>query len=91
MVTSDTPKPPQSLRTLAPGSFGHMIANMEKQDLPQVPVLVRVSAQRALGVMAKDQSWQDFAWSVNIPTDVRVLDEWDEAGVKFVVIDWSQE
>ena len=68
----------------------HMVANaMKKQDLPQVPVLVRVSDQRALGIMAESQSWQDFAWSVNIPTDVRVLDEWTQDNCRFVTIDWS--
>ena len=55
------------------------------------PVLVQVSDNRALGVMPEDSTWEDFAWNVGIPKEVNVLDEWDEAGAKFVVIDWSQE
>ena len=60
-------------------------------DANKPPVLVQVSDERALGIMADDSTWEEFAWSVGISKEVNVLDEWDEAGAKFVVIDWSQE
>ena len=67
-----------------------MVANaMNKQDRAHIPVIVRVSEQRALGIMAEDQSWEEFAWLVDIPTDIRVLDEWTQDKCRFVTIDWS--
>jgi NMD protein affecting ribosome stability and mRNA decay len=69
-----------------------MVHLVHKDSTPnKPPVLVQVSEQRALGIMAETSSWEEFAWSVGISKEVNVLDEWDEAGAKFVVIDWSQE
>lgn len=66
-----------------------MLANI-MTIVKKPPLLVQVSEQRALGIMSETSSWEEFAWSVGVPKEVNVLDEWDEAGVKFVVIDWSQ-
>jgi len=66
-----------------------MVAYAMNKYENQPPVLVQISEGRALGIMAESSSWHDFAWSVSIPTDVRVLDEWVEHKCRFVTIDWS--
>lgn len=88
-LQNDTPKTVNFPRTLAAVTVLLYCSSMPNPVSP--PVLVQVSDQRALGIMSESSTWEEFAWTVGVSKDANVLDEWDEAGARFVVIDWSGE